>query len=383
MLPSPHGKASLQEYYIHSLLETDEDIHISETAEYDLYNIASGAYSPLSGFLWHDDFVRVCEEMCLADGTLWPIPIILDIDTSGADRIRKSKKKILWLRSRLNGGIVGFIHVDEIYPFDKSLFCQKVYGTLDTSHPGVAAVEKMGDFLISWKVQAYRTSRFADGVETYHHSPRALRAIFEEKWWNRIVAFQTRNPPHRSHEYIQKCALEQMDGLLIHPVVGRKKSWDFHDECILWAYETLMSRYYREDRTILGILPIIMRYAWPREAVLHAIVRQNYGCSHMIVGRDHAGVWDFYDRYAAQRIFDTIGANDLQIQILRYQDASYCNVCGQLTTEKTCPHGDEHKVSISGTKIREKISTGWEIPETFMRREVVDFLRSYQNPFYE
>jgi sulfate adenylyltransferase len=241
----------------------------------------------------------------------------------------------------------------------------------------------MGEYLVSGEIEAYEKERFETSIGQYFYSPRTLRSIFQERGWKRVVAFQTRNPPHRSHEYIQKCALEQWDALLIHPVIGRKKSWDFHDACILWAYEKLLEKYYQGDRTFLAVLPIIMRYAWPREAILHAIIRQNYGCSLMIVWRDHAGVGKFYSAYAAQEIFDTLEPHDLSIDILRYQDASYCTECGHLSTEKTCPHGKEKKVSISGTEVRERIRMGWDIPDTFMRQEVTEFLRSYEQPFYE
>ena len=380
MLIQPHGNILVNTISSGSL-EWTYSIRVSEMIESDIYNIWYGVYSPLDGFLGKSDFMSVLENMRLSDNTVWPIPIVLDISKTQKDEIKSKWHETISLVSESSWNIVAVLHVGEIYGYDKELFAQKVFWTIDKEHPGVWYIYEREEFLISGKIEVMQDVVLDEVCSPYWFTPKELRQKFEEKKWTKVVAFQTRNPPHRSHEYLQKCALENCDGLLIHPVVWKKKKGDFNDDYILWAYNILTQKYYKEDTTLLSVLPITMRYAGPREAVLHAIIRQNFGCSHMIVWRDHAGVGDYYGTYDAQNIFDQFSKEDLQIEVLKYEHAGYCNICEEVTSNKTCPHGGEYKLFISGTKIREKIKNKEPMPNEFIRKEVLDFLEEGDTQF--
>jgi len=356
-------------------------IQLSEIKQSDVYNISYGMYSPLDWFMNQADMQSVLDNLRLENGTVWPIPIVLDITQEEKDRIERENITTIGLTSYETGEVIANLEVGDIFTFDKNEFAEKVYTTTDIGHPWVQMVFEMDDYLISWKIFLYDELILDNHCQPYWLKPQDLREEFISKWWEKVVAFQTRNPPHRSHEYLQKCALENCDGLLIQPVVGKKKSWDFNDDYILWAYEVLTEKYYKPDTTLLSVLPITMRYAGPREAVLHAIIRQNFGCSHMIVGRDHAGVGDYYGTYDAQNIFDQFSKDELQIEILRYEHAGYCSICEEVTSNKTCPHWAEYKLFISGTKIREKIKNKDPMPNEFIRKEVLDYLEEGNTQF--
>lgn len=358
-------------------------ITVSEITESDVYNIWYGIYSPLTWFLGEKDFDSVLKDIRLSNGTAWPIPIVLDISAQEKQEIESNNYSKIALKSWVTGNIIATLSVWEIYGYEKDDFSRDVFTTTDTAHPWVAYVQELQEYLISWDIEVHEEVSLNSDIESYWKSPEQTRADFERNKWEKVVAFQTRNPPHRSHEYLQKCALENCDGLLIHPVVGKKKSWDFNDDYILWAYEILTTKYYKEDTTYLSVLPIVMRYAGPREAVLHAIMRQNFGCSHMIVWRDHAGVGDYYGTYDAQNIFNNFSSEELQIEILRYEHAGYCSICEEVTSNKTCPHGAFDKLFISGTKIREKIKNKAPMPNEFIRKEVLDFLEEGETQFVD
>ena len=358
-------------------------IVVSEIVESDVYNIWYGIYSPLTWFLGEKDFHSVLKDIRLSNGTAWPIPIVLDISAAEKQEIESNNHSKIALKSSTTGNIIATLSVWEIYSYEKDDFSQAVFTTTDIAHPWVAYVQELQEFLISGEIEVHTEVSLDTDIASYWKSPEQTRADFEKNKWEKVVAFQTRNPPHRSHEYLQKCALENCDGLLIHPVVGKKKSWDFNDDYILWAYEILTKKYYKEDTTYLSVLPIVMRYAGPREAVLHAIMRQNFGCSHMIVWRDHAGVGDYYGTYDAQNIFDNFSKAELEIEILRYEHAGYCSICEEVTSNKTCPHGASDKLFISGTKIREKIKNKDPMPNEFIRKEVLDFLEEGETQFVD
>lgn len=370
--------------FVSELENSLEKIQISLSQQIDLYNLATGAYSPLTDFCRRDDFVSITKKMQLQNGTLWSIPIILAIDEKKAEEILSSKVQTVELIDVDKSHIASISDV-EIYPFDKNSYCTNIFWTLDPKHPGVERVQKMWDFLIGgdvqvkdgWKVQ------FDDVESKKILSPKETRDLFQSKWFKEIVAFQTRNVPHRGHEYIQKCALENVDALLVHPVIGEKKSWDFQNHVILGSYEILANKYYNPERVIISCLPWVMQYAWPREAIMHAIIRQNFWCTHFIVGRDHAWVWSYYDTYDAQKIFDTLPEWALRIKILRYENAAYCPQVEWVVTDKTSPSASAERIFISGTKFRALLTAWIRPPVEFIRKEITDYLLSEKNIFID
>ncbi len=380
MLITPHGW-KLVSLETKASSDTSYEITISDDIIVDLNNISNGTYSPLNWFLKKDDFENVVENMRLANGTIWSIPIVLDINQDEKNDLDTWAVQYVLLKDTQWNG-VAILKNEEIYSYDKDSFASNVFGTTDTAHPWVQRVYDMKDYLIGGELFLLDGYKFPQNGEL-SYTPSEVRNMFEEKWWETVVAFQTRNPPHRSHEYLQKCALENCDGLLIHPVVGKKKTWDFMDKYILGAYKILTDKYYKKDTTLLSTLPIVMRYAWPREAVLHSIMRKNYGCSHIIVGRDHAGVGDYYGTYDAQNIFKNFTHEEMGINVLGYEHAGYCTICEEVTSNKTCPHGYEDKVLISGTKLRAKIKAKEPVPNEFIRKEVLDFLVSGDDQFVQ
>jgi sulfate adenylyltransferase len=339
--------------------------HVLEASEIaDLEMIASGALSPLTGFMLRDDYESTIETLHLANGLPWTIPITLRAHTAPAgDRLA--------LRTRA-GNIIGVIEVAEVWRADREREAAAVYATTDRNHPGVRRLLESGELAIGgdvWLFQ-YGASPFPDLAL----GPAQTRRIFAERGWRTIVGFQTRNPVHRAHEYIQKAALETVDGLLLHPLVGETKDDDIPASVRVKSYQTLLEHYYPRDRVLLAAFPAAMRYAGPREAVFHAIARKNYGCTHFIVGRDHAGVGSYYGTYDAQRIFERFDPDRLGIQIIRFEHTFYCAACQGMASPKTCPHDATEHVALSGTRVRELLRAGELPPPEFSRREVARVL---------
>lgn len=346
-------------------------ITLSPREACDLEMIAIGAFSPLTGFMNSADFTRVCKEMRLANGTVWPIPVTLSPANDVADKINAGQK--IALKDSKNR-VLALMTVTEKFKHDKALEIPNVYRTEDDKHPGVAIVKSQGDWCLAGPIDVVNANYEPEFAE-HRLSPSQTRAAFEAKGWNTIAAFQTRNPIHRSHEYLTKVALEMTDGLLIHPVVGETKSDDIPADVRMDCYKTLVEKYYAKDRTMLTVMPLAMRYAGPREAVMHTLIRKNYGISHFIVGRDHAGVGNYYGTYDAQKIFDQFDLlKDIGVTILKFEHTAWCNKCEAVVSSKTCPHGPEDKVAPSGTKVRELLKAGQRPPMEFSRPEIADIL---------
>lgn len=336
----------------------------------DLELVAAGALSPLEGFMGKQDYCSVIEGMRLASGLAWTIPVTLPVEPAVARTL--SLGADVALRDTA-GVLAGVLTVAEVFETDREIEAQYVYGTTETAHPGVAMLAKQSTTLVAGPIRALPRPR--DPIyEAYYLYPREVRAQFAARGWRTIVGFQTRNPVHRAHEYIQKTALETVDGLLLHPLIGETKSDDVPADVRLRCYEVLLANYYPADRVLLAVLPASMRYAGPREAVLHAIMRQNYGCTHFIVGRDHAGVGNYYGTYDAQKLFDQFGPSELAIQPLKFEHAFYCRRCAGMASAKICPHGPEDRVVLSGSKVRAMLANGEAPPPEFSRPEVAAVL---------
>ena len=341
----------------------------------DLGNIAHGVFSPLEGYMTREDFENVLKEGRLANDLPWTIPIVKDVNEEDVDMLLKEDEVALFY-----GDLpIAILKVEEIYPYDKKEYAVKVFGTKSIEHPGVANLMKKKEHLVGGKITL--VSDPPTNFPRYKLWPRETRVLFKEKGWKSVVGFQTRNAPHVGHEYVQKTALTFVDGLFINPLIGKKKKGDFRDEVIIAAYETLFEHYYPKDTATLGILETEMRYAGPKEAIFHAIMRKNFGCTHFIVGRDHAGIGNFYGPYDAQEIF--YDYPDLGITPLFFRSFFYCKKCGTVVNEKICPHGPEYHVNFSGTRIREMLLKGERPPELMMRPEVADVILQFKNPFVE
>lgn len=339
----------------------------------DLIMMATGAFSPLRGFMGKDDYLGVVDDMHMKDGTLWPIPITLAVADASAAKVGDS----VALVDDESGELMGTMVVEETYGYDKKKEAARVFGTEDAEHPGVAKIYAQGDTLVAGPVRAISELDYPERFAGYYARPAETRAIFEEQGWQTVAAFQTRNPIHRSHEYCTKIALEITDGLLIHPLVGKLKKGDIPADVRMKCYEVLLDKYYPKDRVVCRVYPMEMRYGGPREAVLHAIFRQNYGCSHLIIGRDHAGVGKYYGPFDAQKIFDTFAADELHIQPLRIDWTFFCRECESMASMKTCPHGKDSHVMISGTELRTMLSDGRMPSKEFSRPEVLEILMDY------
>jgi sulfate adenylyltransferase len=340
----------------------------------DVENLASGVYSPLEGFLHQADFQSVLDQMRLTSDLPWAIPIVLDVDRETADSLNLGQEIALLTEGRQP---VALMTVEDRYTYDQEEFSRKVYGTTDSKHPGVARVLQMKEVLLGGQVDLLDLQPTA--YDRFRLSPKETRILFKEKGWKTVVGFQTRNTPHLGHEYIQKTALTFTDGIFVNPVIGRKKKGDFKDEVILASYEELIRHYYLKERAVMAILKMEMRYAGPREAIHHAIIRKNFGCTHIIIGRDHAGVGNYYHPYAAQEIFDEFP--DLGIVPLFFKSFFFCKKCNSIENEKTCPHDSSEHIEFSGTKIRELLVKGEIPPPELMRPEVAKIILSFDNPF--
>jgi sulfate adenylyltransferase len=340
---------------------------LSERHTADFEMIGNGGFAPLTGFQGSADWERVCAEMRTADGEYWPIPITLatDLDCAVGDVVALSSDE---------GKPLGRLKVEEVFERDVKREAEQVYRTTDEAHPGVAAIYEEGARCIAGPIEVDALPDHEDAFMSRYFTAAESRQAFAERGWKRVVAFQTRNPIHRAHEYLTKAALEITDGLFIHPLIGKTKAGDIPADVRMRCYEVLMEKYYPEDRVILGVFPSKMHYAGPREAILHAIARRNYGATHFIVGRDHAGVGDYYGTYDAQQIFDEVDTKELGIEPLFFEHSFWCNECEGMASGKTCPHGNEAHVFLSGTKVREMLGNGERPPHEFSRAEVADIL---------
>jgi sulfate adenylyltransferase len=341
----------------------------------DLFMLAMGAYTPLDGFMGADDWRGCCTDMAVGNGTFWPIPITLSCDEDVASGIAIGDE--VALVDGAGGDILAVQTVTEKYGIDRELECREVFRTTDPAHPGVQKVLEQPAVNLAGPIMALSEGDFPETYKGLYHRPAETRAMFEANGWSKVAAFQTRNPMHRSHEYLAKLAIEICDGLLIHQVLGALKPGDIPAEVRVEAIDTLVDHYFVSGTAIQAGYPIEMRYAGPREALLHALIRQNFGCSHLIVGRDHAGVGDYYGPYDAHHIFDELWDGALETKPLKIDVTFYCRKCYGMATAKTCPHDPTHHISISGTEQRKMLSSDAEIPPEFSRPEVVAILKEY------
>jgi sulfate adenylyltransferase len=351
-------------------------LRISDESVSDVENIATGVFSPLEGFMGKADLRSVLNEMRLPNDLPWTIPIVLDAEPEEAARFREGKDILLENES---GRPIAVLHLEEKYRYDRDELAEKVFLTMDRAHPGVAKVAGMKDVLLAGPLDLLEIS--PTPFDRYKLSPKETRILFREKGWKTIVAFQTRNTPHIGHEYVQKTALTFTDGVFVNPVIGKKKKGDFKDEVILAAYDELIKHYYLKERAVMAILQMEMRYAGPREAIHHAVVRKNFGCTHIIIGRDHAGVGTYYHPYAAQDIFEEFP--DLGIAPLFFRAFYFCKKCQSVVNEKICPHPSCDQIQFSGTKIRDLLVKGQVPPPELMRPEVAKVIMQFKNPFNE
>ncbi len=372
--PSPHGG-----YLIERVLPEEEAqaythlpaIVLSARSYADLELIATGVYSPLDGFMGQADYQSVVEHMRLQNGLPWSLPITLGVRTEEAKALQ-GKVRLVW-----QGRNVGLLQIEEKYIPDRHKEALEVYRTTDPAHPGVAALLQQGEVNLAGPVWLFGLSRGA--FPEHHYTPSETRRLFAQRGWQTVVGFQTRNPIHRAHEYLHKVALEQVDGLFLNPLVGSTKEDDVPASVRMQAYQVLLENYYPRERVLLGVYPAAMRYAGPREAILHAISRKNYGCTHFIVGRDHAGVGSYYGPYEAQEIFSAFRPEEIGIHILKFEHTYYCTRCASIVSPRTCPHPPLHHLVLSGTKVRTLLRQGAPLPSEFTRPEVAEVLRqAYQ-----
>lgn len=377
----PHGK---EERLIPLLLGGDElqaeiekaktlkQMKITSRETSDLIMMGIGAFTPLTGFMTKADWQGVCDEFTMADGTFWPIPITVSTD----DEDIKEGDEIA-LVDEETGTTIATMQVTEKYTIDKEHECETVFTTTDIDHPGVVKVMAQGTYNLAGPVKVLSESYYPEHFKGLYQRPAESRKIFEDLGWSKVAALQLRNPMHRSHEFLAKIAVEVMDGVYIHQLVGKLKAGDIPADVRLKAIDALVDNYFVEGTVVQGGYPMEMRYAGPREGLLHAVFRQNYGCSHMIIGRDHAGVGDYYGPFDAQKIFDEIPEGALKCQNLNIDWTFFCDKCGGMASMKTCPHGKDDRVLLSGTVVRKTLSEGGELDPRFSRPEVVEILQEY------
>jgi len=382
-LVPPHGAVALKPLLISEDLRAQEisraeslvKIPMSSCEVCDLLLLSMGAYTPLDGFMKEADWRGVCEDMKLADGLFWPIPVTLSAKQTQADQVKIGQQVAL-----IDGEtqqIMGILTVQDKYTPDLALQCDKVFGTMDKSHPGVAKVMAQPPVNLGGSVKVIEEGWFPNEFGDLYIRPEASRALFKEMGWSKVAAFQTRNPMHRSHEFLVKIAIDVTDGVFIHQVLGKLKPGDIPAPVRVEAIKVMVDKYFKDNIAVQAGYPIEMRYAGPREALFHALIRQNFGCSHLIVGRDHAGVDDFYGPFDAHHIFDTLWDGALVTQPLKIDITFYCEVCDGMATAKTCPHDEKFRVNVSGTRQRQMLSNGEEISTKFARPEVVTVLRKF------
>jgi sulfate adenylyltransferase len=330
-------------------------------------NIVDGAYDPLRGFLKKGDLLSVLDNMRLLSGEVWPMPILLDITKYTAEKI-KGEKSVRLVGNEREDVVISDV---EIFSFDKVYLAKKLFGTNDGNHAGVAKIMNAGDYFIGGNIIA----ALLDKSHEFYFTPKETKEIFRKKNWKQVAAFQTRNPPHRAHEHIQKKALDSVHGLFINPVIGPKKIGDFSDQHILSAYKIFIEKYHPAEKVHLGTFHTFMRYAGPKEALFHALVRRNFGCTHMIIGRDHAGVGSYYGPYDAQKIFRNFSPQELGIEIINFEDASFCNSCADVVIGGACGHPASEREPITGTRIREDLLNNSPKLEKLIRPEILEYLR--------
>ncbi len=382
-LVNPHGGGALKPLLLEGQALKDEQarartlpqIKVSSREAGDIIMMGIGGFTPLDGFMTHSDWQGVCDGMKMANGLFWPIPVTLSTD----DENIKAGAEIALVGTRLDGTdeILATMKVSEKYVIDKAHECMQVYKTTDLEHPGVKMVMAQGKYNLAGPIKVLSTGGFKEKYGAQFMTPAETRRKFEEMGWQRVAAFQTRNPMHRSHEYLAKIAIETMDGVLIHSLLGNLKPGDIPAEVRSEAIEVLTRNYFAPNTTIQAGYPLDMRYAGPREALLHALFRQNYGCSHLIVGRDHAGVGDYYGPFDAQKIFDEIPKGSLETVNMNIDWTFWCNKCGGMASQRTCPHSKDDRILLSGTKVRAMLSEGQDLPVEFSRPEVAAVLKKY------
>ncbi len=382
-LVAPHGSESVKPLLLPGSERSEEHkraanlkkIPLDSRTVSDVFMLAMGAYTPLDGFMSHADWRGTCVDMKLANGVFWPIPITLSVGTDLADSINLQEE--VALTDAETGEVLAIMQVREKYTIDKKREAEQVYRTTDPKHPGVAKVLQQGDINLAGPVAVLSEGEYPTKYPELYIRPAQSRAMFLERGWSNVAAFQTRNPMHRSHEYLVKIAIEVMDGVFIHQVLGKLKAGDIPADVRTRAIQAMIDNYFRPATVIQAGYPIEMRYAGPREALLHALIRQNFGCSHLIVGRDHAGVGNYYGPFDVHHIFDQLWPGALQTKPLKIDVTFYCRKCYGMATAKTCPHDPQYHISISGTQQREMLSTNADVPPEFSRPEVVAILKEY------
>ncbi len=374
----PHG-GKLVQCLECSHPEVDEKsvvVDINSEEYTNLENIATGIYSPLDGYMDEQNYQSVLTRGRLKNDVAWTIPILMHLDKEVINKLEPGELAFF----RYESNIVGNIRISDVFSIEPGGYAENVYGTVDKNHPGVAKIFSKSPHVIGGKICLYKRPVYPV-FSDYHLTPKETRLLFKERGWKKVVAFQTRNVPHIGHEYVQKTALSTMDGLFINPLMGKKKKGDFKDEVILNSYKVLLDQYYPKDRTVMSVLTCPMHYAGPREAIFHAIMRQNYGCTHFIVGRDHAGVGNYYGPFDAHKIFDRY--QDLKIEPVFFKSFFKCNKCDAIANDKTCDHSEEYIVNFAGTQIRKTLVEGDRPSSDVMRPEVADEILKYDNPFVE
>lgn len=388
-LPKPHGpEGKLKPLLLYGADREAEikkaeglpKVYMSSRETSDVLMLGIGAFTPLDGFMKKDDYKGCVFDLKLTDGTMWPMPVTLSITKEEKEAVGLKEGMEVALYDRASDELYATMIVEDIYTYDKEAECREVFKTLDAEgHPGVAKVMEQGEFNIGGPIKVVNEGKYPAKYPKYYLYPEQARKLFEEKGWSNVVAFQTRNPMHRSHEYLVKFALESgfVDGAFIHAIVGALKKGDIPGETRVKCYEVLAEKYFPEDNIAVGVYPMEMRYGGPREALLHAVFRQNWGCNYLIVGRDHAGVGDYYGPFDAQEIFDKLWPGALELRPMKIAWTFYCHKCESMASLRTCPHGAEDRVVVSGTKFRRTMQEGGEVDPKFTRPEVLEILKEY------
>lgn len=382
-LVNPHGGGTLKPLLLDGPALNAErkraaslpKITVSSREKGDLLMLGIGGFTPLDGFMGHDDWRGTCDRYTLTNGVFWPIPITLSTTKPQADAIRTGGE--VALADPDNGEILATLQVSEKYAIDKAHECQSVFRTTDAAHPGVKMVMEQGEVNLAGPVKVLSQGGFPEKYGAMYMTPAQTRAAFDANGWTTVAAFQTRNPMHRSHEYLAKVAIEVCDGVLVHSLLGNLKPGDIPADVRTRSIAVLIEKYFVQKTVVQSGYPLDMRYAGPREALLHALFRQNYGCSHQIIGRDHAGVGSYYGPFDAHHIFDEIPRGALETQPLKIDWTFWCYQCGGMASSKTCPHDEKDRLLVSGTKLRKWLSEGDTVPAEFSRPEVLEVLRAY------